>query len=55
MSPLSTFSRLLKSISAAMLMAGLAETQTLAPAGPKRPATVPADFVAGTGESHLLI
>jgi hypothetical protein len=45
MSPLSMYSRLLKSISASMLIAGLTAAQTLAPAGPKRPATVPADYV----------
>ncbi len=48
MSPIFTASRLLKSISAisaTMLIAGLTAAQTLAPAGPNRPATVPADYV----------
>ena len=40
---ISTYSRLLMSIVFTMLVAGLAEAQ--APAGPKRPAAVPADFV----------
>lgn len=45
MRALSTYSQLLKLISATLLIAGLTAAQTLAPAGPKRPATVPADYV----------
>ena len=40
---ISAYSRLLKSIAITMLFAGLTAAQ--APAGPKRPAAVPADFV----------
>jgi hypothetical protein len=45
MSSISTYSRLLKSISTTVLIAGLTAAQTLAPAGPKRPPAVPADYV----------
>jgi hypothetical protein len=38
-------SRLLKSIAITMLVAGLPAAQAQSPAGPKRPATVPADYV----------
>jgi len=42
---ISAYSRLLKSIAITMLVAGLTTAQALTPAGPKRPATVPADYV----------
>jgi len=42
---ISAHSRLLKSIAMTMLVAGLTAAQALTPAGPNRPATVPADFV----------
>jgi len=42
---ISTYSRLVKSIAIIMLVAGLTAAQALAPAGPNRPATVPADYV----------
>jgi hypothetical protein len=42
---ITTCLRFLESISATILIAGLAGAQTLAPAGPIRPASVPADYV----------
>jgi hypothetical protein len=45
MSLVSTYSRFLKSIAVTTLLVGLTAAQTLAPAGPKRPAAVPADYV----------
>jgi hypothetical protein len=42
---ISPYSRLLKSIAITMLVAGLAATQAQTPAGQKRPAAVPADYV----------
>lgn len=42
---ISAQSRLLKSIAITMLVAGLTAAQALTPAGPKRPAAVPADYV----------
>lgn len=41
----STYSRILHSISLTMLCAGLTAAQALTPAGPKRPANVPAEYV----------
>jgi hypothetical protein len=41
----SAYSQLLASIAITMIVAGLATAQSLRPAGPRRPATVPADFV----------
>jgi hypothetical protein len=42
---ISAYSRVLKSIAITMLVAGLTAAQGLTPAGPKRPATVPPDYV----------
>jgi hypothetical protein len=42
---ISAHSRLLKLIAITMLVAGLTAAQALTPAGPKRPATVPADYL----------
>ena len=42
---ISAYSRLLKSIALTMLVAGLTTAQAQMPAGPKRPATVPAGYV----------
>jgi hypothetical protein len=42
---ISAYSRLLKSIALTMLVAGLTAAQAQSPAGPKRPATVPAGYV----------
>ena len=42
---LSVYSQLLKSIAITMIVAGVTAAQSVRPAGPNRPATVPADFV----------
>jgi hypothetical protein len=42
---LSAYSRLLKSAAITMIVAGLSAAHALTPAGPNRPATVPADYV----------
>jgi len=42
---ISAYSRLLRSVAATMLVAGLTATQAQTPAGQKRPTSVPGDYI----------